>query len=253
MLKALLIENEKYSAEQLAALLQKHCRQDVQLCAMFDNAEKALKEIKSIHPQLVFLSTEINGKSGFEFLNHIQKKSFETIFISDTSKHAFEAFKHNALDYLIKPVDPKELTRRALGKLNSKKSGDVLSVKMENLTGNIEQLKHYTSFKKIMVPTLSGFELLPVIDILRCESDINYTTIHLKDKQKLVVAKTLKEYEELLSDYNFFRIHNSHLINLAYIKSYNKGKGGSAILTDGTELEVSTRRKDDFLAKLAAL
>ena len=97
-----------------------------------------------------------------------------------------------------------------------------------------------------MVPTTNGFELLPVIDILRCKSEINYTTILMKDRLKLVVAKTLKEFEEMLSGYNFFRVHNSHLVNLAYVKSYHKGKGGSVILIDGTEIEVSTRRKEDF-------
>ena len=107
-------------------------------------------------------------------------------------------------------------------------------------------------FSAIIVPTMSGFELLPVIDILRCQSDVNYTTIYIQGGQKLVVAKTLKEFEDMLAEYNFFRVHNSHLINLAYVKSYNKGKGGSVLLNDGTEIEVSTRRKDNFLQKMNA-
>jgi two-component system LytT family response regulator len=94
---------------------------------------------------------------------------------------------------------------------------------------------------------------LYIEDIVRCHSDVNYTTIYKKDKQKIVVAKTLKEFEELLTEQNFFRIHNSDLINLDCIKSYNKGKGGSVLLNDGTELEVSTRRKEEFLKKMSSL
>ncbi len=112
----------------------------------------------------------------------------------------------------------------------------------------------YGANKKICVPVLSGYIFLNIENIIRCESNINYTTFFLKDKQKLlVVAKTLKEFEELLSNYNFYRVHNSHLINLAYIKSYNRGKGGSVIMDDGSEIEVATRRKDEFLKKLATL
>ena len=106
--------------------------------------------------------------------------------------------------------------------------------------------------KKICVPVMSGMVFLQVSDILRCESEVNYTNIFLKDKQKLVVAKTLKEFEELLGDYNFYRVHNSHLVNLAYIKSYNKGKGGYVTMEDGSVIEVSTRRKEDFLKRLSA-
>ncbi len=104
-----------------------------------------------------------------------------------------------------------------------------------------------------MDPTVTGFEFLNVADIIHCKSDINYTTIYLKENKKFIVAKTLKEFEEMLSEYNFFRVHNSHLINLACIKSYNKGKGGFVKLTDGSEIEISTRRKDDFIKKLSQI
>jgi two-component system LytT family response regulator len=107
--------------------------------------------------------------------------------------------------------------------------------------------------KKVIIPTGNELLFLNIEDIVRCHSDVNYTTIYKKDKQKIVVAKTLKEFEELLTEQNFFRIHNSDLINLDCIKSYNKGKGGSVLLNDGTELEVSTRRKEEFLKKMSSL
>jgi two-component system LytT family response regulator len=107
--------------------------------------------------------------------------------------------------------------------------------------------------EKVTLSKLDGSYIVLALDIIRCESDINYTTLFLKDKQKLIVAKTLKEFEELLTEYNFFRVHNSHLINLSYLKSYNKGKGGTVTMTDNSEIEVSTRRKEDFLKRLSEL
>lgn len=139
----------------------------------------------------------------------------------------------------------------ALLKLFQEKAKKITSKKIDLLLQNTH--KHNDTFKKIIVPTISGFEFLEIANIIRCQSEINYTTIYLNDKQKLVVAKTLKEFEELLSDYSFFRVHNSHLINLSFIRSYNKGKGGSVKLTDETEIEVSSRRKDEFLKRLAIL
>ena len=119
------------------------------------------------------------------------------------------------------------------------------SAKLDTLFHNLKNIQGMS--KKICVPVVTGLVFLEIADIIRCESEINYTTIFLKDKQKLVVAKTLKEFEEMLTEYNFFRVHNSHLINLAYIKSYNKGKGGFVTLSDSTSIEVSTRRKEDFI------
>jgi two-component system LytT family response regulator len=125
------------------------------------------------------------------------------------------------------------------------------------IAGRLEALFHNLksipgASPKISIPTLDGLIFLDAGDIIRCQSNINYTIVYLKDKQKITVAKTLKEFEELLSDYNFFRVHNSHLINLSYIKKYNKGKGGVVLMADHSEVEVSSRRKNDFLKRLSA-
>lgn len=250
MIKAIIIDDEQSAIDRLAELLVKHCKNSIQLIGSFSSVEDGVKAIRSLQPQLVFLDVQIQDKTGFDVLKEVSYKNFEMIFVTAYEKYAVQAFKFSAIDYLLKPVDPEDL-KQAVEKLNRKKPADELTKKFDILLENIEQLKQYTPPKKIVVSTISGFELLPVIDILRCESDINYTTIFMKDKQKLVVAKTLKEFEEMLEEYNFFRIHNSHLVNLAYIKSYHKGKGGSVVMIDGTEIEVSTRRKEDFLKKLA--
>lgn len=250
MIKAIIIDDEQSAIDRLAELLAKHCKHRIHLAGSCTSVEEGIKAIRSLQPQLVFLDVQIHDKTGFDILKQIGAKNFDVIFVTAYEKYAVQAFKFSAIDYLLKPVDPEDL-KQAVEKLNRKKPADELARKFDILLENIEQLKQYTPPKKIVVPTINGFELLPVIDILRCESDINCTTIFVKDKQRLVVAKTLKEFEEMLEEYNFFRVHNSHLVNLAYIKSYHKGKGGSVVMIDGTEIEVSTRRKEDFLKKLS--
>lgn len=250
MIKAIIVDDEQSAIDRLTELLIKHCKHTIHLAGSFTSVEEGIKAIRIIKPQLVFLDVQIHHKTGFDLLQEFRNINFDVIFVTAYEKYAVQAFKFSAIDYLLKPVDPEDL-KQAIEKLNRKKPTDELAQKFDTLLENIEQLKQYTPPKKIVVPTINGFELLPVIDILRCQSDINYTTIFMKDKQKLIVAKTLKEFEEMLEEYNFFRIHNSHLVNLAYIKSYHKGKGGSVTMIDGMEIEVSTRRKEDFLKKLA--
>ncbi len=250
MIKTLIIDDEQHAADRLALLLAKHCKDTVQLAGICNTIEDGLKAFKLLQPQLVFLDVQIHDKTGFDLLQQLPQKNFDVIFVTAFDKYAVQAFKFSAVDYLLKPVDPEDL-QQAVAKIKGPKPADDLTRKFETLLENVEQLKQYTPPKKIIVPTINGFELLPVIDILRCESDINYTTIFMKDKKKLVVAKTLKEFEEMLGEYNFFRVHNSHLVNLAYVKSYNKGKGGSVTMIDNSDIEVSTRRKDDLLKKLA--
>ena len=183
-------------------------------------------------------------------LRALPKIDFEIIFTTGFEKFALQAIKFSALDYLLKPIDADELDM-ALLKLVNEKSRKLTVDKIALLLQNTQ--KNDGIFKKIIVPTMAGFEFIEIANIIRCESDNNYTTIYIKEKKKILVSKTLKDFEDLLFNYSFFRIHNSHLINLSYIKSYNKGKGGSVILTDGTEVEVSSRRRDDFINRLSVL
>ncbi len=172
---------------------------------------------------------------------------FEVIFTTAYEKYAVQAFKFSAIDYLLKPVEPADL-QAAVQKAIEKKSNSDTSKKIDVLLHNVQGAS-----KKICVPVINGFIFLQVSDIVHCQSEVNYTNIFLKDKQKILVSRTLKEFEELLTDYSFFRIHNSHLINLNYIKSYNRGKGGYVTMTDSTQIEVSTRRRDEFLKLLTRM
>jgi two-component system, LytTR family, response regulator len=252
MIPAIIIEDEPHCTERLIRLLTAHCKDIVKIAGHFSSAAAGIKGIQKLQPALVFLDVQLQNVNAFEMLQQIPDRNFDIIFTTAHDKYAVQAFKFCAIDYLLKPIEVNALVN-AVSKLASKKPADETARKVAILLENLEQLKQYTAPKKIIVPTISGFEVLLVVDIIRCQSEVNYTTIFLKSKQKLVVAKTLKEFEEMLEAYNFFRIHNSHLVNLAYIRSYNKGKGGSVTLTDGSEIEVSTRRKEDFIQRMASL
>jgi two-component system, LytTR family, response regulator len=251
MINALIIDDEQHCINRLSSLLAEHCHKLVQVTGTCHSVEEGLEGIKKWQPGLVFLDVKMHDQTGFDLLERVGDISFEVIFTTAFEKYAVQAFKFSAIDYLLKPVDPEDLVR-AVDKLTDKLSKDELSKKFDVLFHNLKNMQGSTS-KRISVPTVNGLIFLWVNDIVRCQSEINYTTIFLKDKQKMKVAKTLKEFEELLTDYNFYRVHNSHLINLAYIKSYNKGKGGYVSMSDNSVIEVSTRRKDDFLKRLAEM
>lgn len=241
MITAIIIEDELHCADRLTTLLAEHFSKKIQLAGSFDTVEKGLEGIKKHQPDLVFLDVEIGDRTGFDLLRESGGFDFEVIFTTAYEKYAVQAFKFSAIDYLLKPVDAEDL-KAAIGKALDKKSKDDTAKKIDVLLQNVQ-----SASKKICVPVINGLIFLQVADIIRCQSEVNYTNIFLVNKQKLLVAKTLKEFDELLTDYNFFRVHNSHLINLNHIKSYNKGKGGYVTMNDNAEIEVSTRRKDDFL------
>jgi len=250
MIKALIIDDEEDCIEGLQNLLVHGYENFVEVLGSAKTVRDGIEAIAVLRPDLVFLDVQIGEKTGFDLLRALPEIDFEIIFTTAFEKFALKAIKFSALDYLLKPIDVDELDI-ALMKLLNEKSRKNTADKIDLLLQNTQ--KSDGLFKKIIVPTISGFEFIEIGNIIRCESDSNYTTIYIKDNQKMVVAKTLKDFEDLLSNYSFFRIHNSHLINLTYIRSYNKGKGGSVILTDGTEIEVSSRRKDDFITRLSAL
>ena len=249
MFKVIIIDDELHCIERLRNLLAVHCSELVQLSGSFQTIEDGITAIRSLHPDVVFLDVELNGKTGFDLLKECSAKDFEVVFTTAYDKYAVQAFRFSAIDYLLKPIDANDL-KQAVDRLQKRAAGDQMIKKFDTLFYNIKNASD--NQKRITVPTMQGLEFLQVSEIVRLESKVNYTSIFLKDKQKIIVAKTLKEFEELLNDYNFYRVHNSHLINLNYIKSYKKGKGGIVVMTDQSEIEVSTRRKEEFLRRLSA-
>ena len=249
MIRAVCVDDEPHCLERLTRLLAEYCATTVQLVGVAQSVEDGIRAINESRPDLVLLDVQIHDKTGFDLLKQLNRVTFDVIFTTAFEKYAVQAFKFSAVDYLLKPIVSDDL-REAIDKLQEKRSQSDATAKLEALFHNLTN--HQDALKRICVPVTNGFIFLQVSDIIRCQSDVNYTIIFLKDKPKMVVAKTLKEFEELLTESNFFRIHHSHLINLAYIKSYNKGKGGSVFMLDNSEIEVSTRRKDDFLRKVLA-
>ena len=248
MIKAIIIDDEEHCIERLKNLIENNFSGDIEIIGKFSTIDDGVRAIKWLKPEVVFLDVQVDGdNTGFDLLKQLDKINFDVIFITAFEKYAVQAFKFSAIDYLLKPVDKDDL-ELAIKKLKEKHSSNQTAGKFDVLFHNLKNLQG--SSKRICVPVINGLVVVQVSDIIRCESNVNYTSLYLKDKQKLTVAKTLKEFEEMLSDYDFFRVHNSHLINLSYVKSYNKGKGGFVIMKDNSSIEVSTRRKDEFLKKL---
>lgn len=214
------------------------------------NVDEGREAILKHKPDLVFLDVQIHDKTGFDLLLSLPGIDFEVIFTTAHDKYAVNAFKFSALDFLLKPVDADDLAL-ALRKLSSRQSQKEINEKFDVLFHNLRSVKQKD--QRICVPMINGLVFFNVSDIIRCKSDVNYTHIYLKDGQKMMVSKTLKEFDDMLAEFNFFRVHNSHLINLNYIRQYNKGKGGYVTMTDGSEIEVSTRRKEDFMRALEAV
>lgn len=249
MVTAIIVDDEQHCVDRLQSLLQQYFKQSITVSAACNTIEEGVAAIKAIHPQLVFLDVQVHDKTGFDLLQQLAPVNFAVIFTTAFEKYAVQAFKFSAVDYLLKPIDTDDL-RLAVEKAVNTISTRQTAAKLDVLFSNMQQQEN--QHRRICIPVSTGLIFLQVNDIIRCESNINYTTLHTKEKKKIVAAKTLKEFEEMLVDCGFYRVHNSHLVNLTYINSYNKGKGGGGTITlaDGSEVEVSTRRKDDFLKRI---
>ncbi|MCX6153792.1 MAG: LytTR family DNA-binding domain-containing protein [Candidatus Kapabacteria bacterium] len=246
--KVIIIDDEKHGRDLLKKFI-KEASDDFIIIGEADSVKSGIAIIEATEPDVVFLDIELFDRSGFEILEHFTEIKFSIIFATAYNYYAIKAIKFSALDYLLKPFDPEELAL-ALDKVKEKH---------ENIANGKSRisLAHTQIDKakpdKIALATDSGYVFIEVNDIVRCLAESNYTRFFLKNKTELLVCHTLKEYEELLEGLDFFRIHKSHLINMKFVQSYIKGKGGSVLMKDGTELDVSTRQKDLFLKQFAKL
>ena len=247
MIKAILIDDEQHCIDRVKQLLKPY-QNTISILGEFTTVDSGIKGIKSLNPDVLFLDVQIHKQTGFDVLMAIEDYPFEVIFTTAFESFALQAFRFSAIDYLMKPIDEDDF-KFAIDKLNSKIESKDFSKKVSHLLNNISKSDN---LKRISIPTINGIEFIEVSDIIRCEADVNYTTIFTTDKQKILVSRTLKYFDALLVNCNFFRVHNSHLVNLDFVKKYIKGKGGFVILNDGSSIEVSTRRKDDFLKRIQA-
>ena len=244
-MRAIVVDDEAGARGALINLLRNYF-EDIEIIGEADGVESGKKVITEKKPDLLFLDVQMQDGTGFDLLAGIDRSNLQVIFVSAHDYFAITAIKVSAVDYLVKPVEPVEL-QKAIDKIRQQKSLTEVQKKLDLLLTNVNKIE------KIALPSLNGIEFVKLDDIVRCEAESNYTVFYLINGDKVTVSKTLKDYEDILSQNNFFRIHKSVIINIKYLKKYIKGDGGSVIMEDGSELLVSRRRKDDFLEALAAL
>lgn len=249
MIKAILIDDAEKARAALRSDIQNYCP-DVFIAGEADGVAAGIEAIKTHAPDLVFLDIRMNDGTGFDLLERLEKENkftFKVIFTTAYNEYAIKAFRFSALDYLLKPVDPEELVM-ALNKIKKGATTNVLGEHLNLLMENLKGLQ--ASEKRIALNSLEKVQIVNVSEIIHCESQKNYTIFYLLNKQQVLVTKTLKEYEELLGEYNFLRVHHSHLINLKQLKEYVKMDGGYAVMCDGSQVPVSVRKKDQLLKML---
>jgi two-component system LytT family response regulator len=247
MIKAILIDDEKNALEVLEWQLKNFCP-EVEVGLLCSSADEAIAAINELKPQLIFLDIEMPVKNGFEVLNAFPNPWFDVIFTTAYNQFAIKAFKYAAFDYLLKPIDANDL-KDAIERYRNKQKSSI----NEQLKTLMEQMNKPVSTGKIALNTSDGLQFVKPEQIIRCESLSNYTKIYLKSNQKITIAKTLKEVEETLLGYNFYRIHNSHLINLDHIEKFVKADGGYVLMTDGEHITVARNRKEGFIEKFSRL
>jgi len=241
--KVVIVEDEVHQQERLRGLLDKLVP-EVAIAGVAPDIDSAYHLINAEKPELVFLDVMLPPYTGFDLLARFRTINFEIIFTTSFEEFAVKAFRLSAVDYLLKPVVEEELLQ-AVQKFIAKRGLNVASAHLDVLLSNLQNAGQHQ--KRIALPTFTGYVFVVVSDIVRCESDNTYTTFFLKDKRKIMISKTLKECESLLSDFAFFRVHHSNLINLDHIVEYQKGEGGVVKMIDGSSVDVSRRRKDEFL------
>lgn len=249
MLRSIIVEDEKHSRETLKNLINEFCA-EVEVVAMAENVEAGVKSIRAHQPDLVFLDIELQTGTGFDVLKQVDSLNFEVIFTTAFEQYAVKAIKFSSIDYLLKPIDLDELQeaiRRVLAKKNQLDTIEQYKLLLKNLQGRPER------DSKICLSTAEGLEFIKVADILYCEANGSYTNFYINPDIKLVVSKNLKEYELMLNDYHFMRVHNSYLINLSEVKKFVKSEGGYILMNNQAQISISQGRREDFLQRMADL
>lgn len=248
MIKAIIVDDELGARESLSKMIEKNCKQ-LEVVAKADSAQAAFEAITNKQPDLVFLDIEMPNGNAFDLLEKFKEINFNIIFTTAYDHYAIKAIKFSAVDYILKPIDPEELVE-AVKRFEKKQQGapNVLDKQFKTLLSNV---RPENKLKKVGIPDGDGLIFINLSDIIRCESDGNYTFFILTNGKKIIASRTLGEYEQMFTEDNFFRVHRSHLINLQHVKKYIKGEGGYVIMTDDSQVEVSRRNKNEFLEKLS--
>lgn len=248
-MKAILVDDEPDGIRTLKKMLETYCP-NVNVAATCSNATMARQQLEETKPDVVFLDIQMPGKSGLELLTELPEKDFEVIFVTAHNEYMLQALQYSAADYLLKPVDEDRLIEAVQRVEKRMQSGrkEWTETLMHNLskTGNPSEMR-------LCLPTLKGFIVVKLDEIIYCEAERSYTIFHLENKRTVTVSKSLIEYDNLLQDTQFLRIHKSFLVNLHHVKEYQRGEGGTVIMSDNAEIEVSRRKKEFFLGRMKEL
>lgn len=248
-IKAVVIDDEAGARDTLQALLREFFP-EVQVVGVAENGLAGLELVEKLRPELVFLDVEMPGLSGIELVDKVNFRDFEVIFTTAHKTYTLDAIKLSALDYLLKPIGVEELSA-AIRKVRERKQSRFLEERLRVLEEHLQGVNNRSM--RVALPAKEGLQVVEVSSIIRCEGDNNYTHFFFSDGNKMLVTKTLREYERLLANAGFFRIFQSHLINLYHVQEYLRGRGGHVKMTDGALLTVSRDRKKELLNQLGKL
>lgn len=247
MIKAIIIDDIEQARITFKKDLDAYAK-DVEVIAEAGGVIEGAKLLRQLQPDILFLDIQMQDGSGFDLLDVLADIPFKIIFITASDAHAIKAFRYAAIDYLLKPVDPDELIRAMdrfrKQQLNENEKYKLLNYSLKN---------HNKPNERLALHSQDKINIVNITDILRCESSVNYTSFHFKDGKKMMVTRTLKDFEDLLNDQGFYRVHQSHLVNTKFIKEYVKTEGGHLIMSDGSMVPVSTRKRPEVIKMLEEL
>ncbi len=245
-MKVIIIDDEDRARKSIRDLIQ-ISNSDAEVVAEANSVKTGIEAIQAGKPDLVLLDINMPDGTGFDLLKQLESIYFKIIFITAYEEYAVKAFEFSAIDYLLKPLDPLKFTE-AINKARQAVEQENISLKLNALFANLDNVS--SGNKKLILKTAENIYIINTHDIVRCESDGGYTQFFLLDGKKVLVSRNLKDYEDMLNGFGFFRIHQSHLINLKYIDHYSRLEGGAVVMKDNSSLPVARRKKDDFMKLL---
>ncbi|HTF04107.1 MAG TPA: LytTR family DNA-binding domain-containing protein [Bacteroidia bacterium] len=248
MIRAVIVDDSPQARESLSADIARWCP-DVTIMSTAGSMKEGLSKLKELKPDVVFLDIQLGDGDGFSLLEQLGETETHVIFTTGLDSEGIRAIKFSALDYLLKPVDPDELVA-AVEKLKEEKKKQSIGENIRLLAEHLGERSSKTEVRRLALNSSDKVQVVRVDEIIRCESERNYTTFFLKGGKQIVVTRTLKEYEELLEPLGFVRVHHSHLINLEYLKEFIKSDGGYALMSDSAHVPVSVRKRDDLMKAL---
>lgn len=242
-MNVVIVEDEQQNLETLEEILQNHCEQ-VKITGTASTVSEAVQVIDEVNPDLLLMDINLPDGNSFDILKQIKRKDYKLIFITAFEEYAIKAIKLSALDYIVKPVDPKELIQ-AIDKAQTAIEEKESNLKIDALLANVNNLSHKK--EKIVLKTAESIFILDIQDIIRVESEGSYTRFYTNKGNKILISKTMKDYEDVLTDSGFFRIHKSHIVNMNYLIRFDKSEGGYLVMTDQSKVPVSYRKKEKLL------